>query len=269
VAGRVYNEIQPVAGDYAVAKRTEDIPVVEKILERTSFLQRASAKRTSAQVIAANVDMVLVIMSIKMPDFTEGFLSRALVAAEWMNLKALIVLNKIDLCGKQEETLTDRILSTYGPRGAGYPLLKTSCITGRGTEALLKKISGFTVVMTGPSGAGKTSLVKYYNPALNVKIGKLNPRTSKGRHTTVSARLIPLEKNTDLIDTPGFRLFSIDHIPRTELQFCFPEFKDYTGKCKFRDCLHVSEPECAVKMAVENSVILKKRYEMYLNFMNE
>ncbi len=269
MAGRVYTEIQPVVGDYAIARITDNIPVVERILERTSFLQRASKNRISAQVIAANVDMVLVIMSMKNPDFTKGFLSRALVAAEWMNLKALVVLNKIDLCEKQDETLTDGIISAYGPSGAGYPLIRTSCVTGAGTEALLEQIRGFTVVMTGPSGAGKTSLVKYYNPSLNVKIGKLNPRTNKGRHTTSSARLIPLEKNTYLIDTPGFRLFSIDHIPRSELQFCFPEFEDYTGKCKFCDCLHISEPDCAVKKAVENTAISKLRYETYLNFMNE
>jgi ribosome biogenesis GTPase len=213
--------------------------------------------------------MVLVIMSVKMPDFSNGFLSRALVAASWRELRATVVLNKMDLCNEQDEKLEKRILSTYGPGGAGYPVFMISCKTGRGTDELLEHIRELTVVMTGPSGAGKSSLVKYYNPTLDVKIGRLNPKTSKGRHTTVAAMLIPLEKNTGIIDTPGLRMFSIDHIPRRELQFCFPEFADCIGNCRFRDCLHLSEPGCAVKSKVDDGSISKSRYGIYTKFMKE
>jgi ribosome biogenesis GTPase len=223
----------------------------------------------STQIIAANVDMVLVIMSMKEPEFNNGFLNRALVAAGWRGLRATVVLNKMDLCSKQDGKLENRILSTYGPGGAGYPVFMVSCKTGLGTDELLEHIRGLTVVMTGPSGAGKSSLVKHYNPALDVKIGNLNPKTSKGRHTTVSAMLIPLEKNTGLIDTPGLRMFSIDHIPRRELQFCFPEFADCIGNCRFRNCLHLSEPGCAVKAKVDDGSISEIRYGIYTNLMNE
>ena len=223
----------------------------------------------STQIIAANVDMVLVIMSMKEPVFSDGFLSRALVAASWRELKATVILNKIDLCGRQEEKLENRILSTYGSKEAGYSVFLVSCKTGRGTDELFEHIRGLTVVMTGPSGAGKTTLVKYYNPSLDVKIGSLNPKTNKGRHTTVAARLIPLKKNTDLIDTAGLRMFSIDHIPRRELQFCFPEFANSIGNCRFRNCLHLSEPGCAVKAKVDDGSISEIRYGIYTNLMNE
>ncbi len=258
-----------MAGDYAVAVTTGGIPLVEKILPRSGVLQRTAASGASMQIIAANVDMVLVVTSIKHPDFSNGFLCRALAAASWKELKAAIVLNKMDLCCSQDKELQDSILATYGPGGAGYPLFPISCTTGHGADALLEYIRGMTVVMTGSSGTGKTSLVKYYNPSLDVRIGTLNPKTSKGRHTTVAARLIPLKSNTSVIDTPGLRMFSIDHIPRNDMQFCFPEFRVYLDECKFRDCLHLSEPECAVKSAVDEGSIPEIRYGKYVDFMNE
>jgi ribosome biogenesis GTPase len=269
VTGRVYHEIKPVTGDYAVAAATSDLPLVERILPRSSVLQRTASSGRSTQIIAANVDMVLIVASIKHPGFSDGFVCRALAGASWKDLKAIIVLNKMDLCSAQDEELENRIQATYDQERTGYPLFPVSCITGRGTDELLEYIRGMTVVMTGPSGAGKTSLVKYYNPSLDVRIGSLNPKTSKGKHTTVASRLIPLEKNTAVIDTPGLRMFSIDHIPRNDLQFCFPEFSNYLDECKFRDCLHLSEPGCAVKSAVENGSISKIRYRKYTDFMNE
>jgi ribosome biogenesis GTPase / thiamine phosphate phosphatase len=269
IAGRIYHELQPVTGDYAVAVESGELPLVEEILPRNRVLQRTAASGSSTQVIASNVDIALVVVSIKQPDFSNGFVCRALAGAEWKKLPATVVLNKMDLLSKSDEHLESSILNTYGPEGADYPIFPVSCSNGRGMQCLLDHIEGKTVVMTGPSGAGKTSLVKYYNPALDVKIGALNPKTSRGKHTTVSALLIQLDKHTAVIDTPGLRMFSIDHIPLEELQFCFPEFAICLGECKFRDCLHMSEPGCAVKSAAESGAITEIRYSMYVDFMNE
>ncbi|MCK4807302.1 MAG: ribosome small subunit-dependent GTPase A [Candidatus Aegiribacteria sp.] len=258
-----------MTGDYALAVTTGAIPLVERILPRSGVLQRTSSNGVSTQIIAANVNMVLVVTSIKWPAFSDGFLCRALAASSWKELKATIVLNKMDLCRSQDEELKNRILVTYNLERTGYSLFPVSCITGHGMDELLEHIRGMTVVMTGPSGVGKTSLVKYYNPSLEVRIGSLNPKTSKGKHTTVATRLIPLERNTAVIDTPGLRMFSIDHIPRNDLQFCFPEFRHCLGECKFRDCLHLSEPGCAVKSALDNGSISDIRYGKYVDFMNE
>lgn len=250
--------------------RTDDLPVIKEILPRTSVLQRTSPLGDSIKTIAANVDRVLVLASLKNPCFNEGFVNRVFVSAQWRELPATLVLNKMDLYEDDDDRILRKsILSTFGPDGAGYPVFPVSCENGAGTDLLLEHIKGMTVVMTGLSGTGKTSLVKRYNPSLNLRIGELNPKTSKGKHTTVSARLVMLDENTTLIDTPGLRMFSIDHIPEAELQFCFPEFFPFIGKCRFNDCTHLSEPGCAVKSAMENGAIRKERYNAYKKFMEE
>lgn len=268
VAGRVYRNTQPVTGDFAQVDCSGDIPVVERILPRRSTLRRSSSHGREFQVIAANVDTVLAVVSVRRPDFSHGFLSRVLAAARWMEIPAKVAVNKIDLQGGDVHEIRE-INAVYGQKGAGYEIFPVSCMTGEGMDKLWQALRGSTAVLTGPSGAGKTSLVKKYNPSLDLKIGRLNPRTWKGRHTTVAARLIPLATDTMVIDTPGLRLFSIDDIPAGRIQFCFPEFDGLTGLCRFNDCLHVSEPKCAVKEAVENGEISKLRYDIYKGFVLE
>ena len=264
----MYHETQPVAGDRAIAVREGDAMVIQGILPRENVLQRTAPLGRTTQTIASNVDIVLAVCSFRRPDFSHGFLSRALVASEWRKLSASVVLNKIDLCrGENDESLLSEIQSVYG--NAGYPVFPVSCRTGAGTASLLEHIRGDTVVMTGPSGAGKTSLAKRYIPSLDVRIGSVNPKTSKGRHTTVAARMIPLEGDTFLIDTPGLKMFSIEHVPCREIQWCFPEFRQYLGTCRFSDCMHVSEPGCTVKDAVEKGIIPSVRYGLYVDFVNE
>ncbi|MFO8184458.1 MAG: ribosome small subunit-dependent GTPase A [Candidatus Aegiribacteria sp.] len=268
VTGKVYRETPPVTGDRGLAVNAGDGPVVESILPRSGILQRTSPLGRTTQVIAANVDAVLVICSLKSPDFSHGFLTRALAAAEWHQLDAVVVLNKLDLSRTAEdERLVDSISSIYGKKGSGYSVFPVSCETGFGTDELLAHIRGSTVVMTGQSGAGKTSLARRFIPSLDMRIGAVNPKTTKGRHTTVAARLIPLDPETAIIDTPGLRMFSIEHIPREKLQLCFPEFEEYIGECRFRDCLHLTEPGCAVKSAVERGDTSLLRYDMYREHM--
>lgn len=268
VAGKVYHDMSPVTGDRAVAVMVDGIPVVEEILPRESVLQRTSPLGRTTQVIAANIDRVLAVCSLRQPDLSHGFLCRALAASEWMGLGSAIVLNKMDLCRTPEDlALLEEVNAVYGC--AGYSVFGTSTIDGGGTEELLDHIRGLTVVMTGPSGSGKTSMVKSFVPSLQVRIGEVNPHTLKGRHTTVAARMIPLPGGTFLIDTPGLRMFSIDHIPAEEIQNCFPEFREFLGNCRFVDCLHLSEPGCAVKGAVERGDIHPIRYGIYEGFMEE
>lgn len=244
------------------------MPVVESILPRSSLLKRTAPLGHAEQIIASNIDSVLAVCSLREPDFSHGFLSRALAASEWMGLTASVVLNKVDLCTDPGDgEFLNEIISVYS--SAGYRVFRTSTLTGEGTFELLEGIRGLTVVMTGPSGAGKTSLVKGFDPSLELRVGQVNPHTLKGRHTTVTARMIPLPGGTFLIDTPGLRMFSIEHIPREDLQRCFPEFRELLGLCRFRDCLHMSEPGCAVKDAVGTGAITELRYDIYRGFMEE
>ena len=256
----------PVCGDRVQIKKDRGSWYVEEVLERKGLLERTSplGKR---QILAANIDLVVVVASITSPPLRRGFIDRALASAEWNRLPAAIVLNKIDLAGEKDSADPEELKGIYG-KEAGYPVLGTSAVTGEGVKQFRELIHGKTVALAGISAAGKTSLIKAVNPDLELRVGAVNVKTTKGRHTTVSARLIRLEEDTFLMDTPGLRAFSVDHIPAGELKFCFREFMDH-GDCKFRDCLHETEPDCAVLKAVKNGEIDRARHNSYLKLLHE
>ncbi len=239
---------------------------VEEILARKGCLERTSPVGRR-QVLAANIDLVVVVASIASPPLRRGFIDRALASADWNHLPAALVLNKIDLAENKGAASPEDLEKIYGEQ-AGYTVLKTSAVTGSGMKEFKKLIQGKTVALAGISAAGKTSLIQAIHPELNLRIGAVNAKTTKGKHTTVSARLIPLDQNTFLMDTPGLRAFSVDHIPRNELKFCFSEF-DGAGPCKFRDCLHETEPGCAVLKAIQQGSIDRERHASYLKLLHE
>ncbi len=208
-----------------------------------------------------------VVASITSPPLKRGFLDRALASAEWNRIQAVLVLNKTDLREEKGAADTEELQRVYCQR-AGYKVILTSTVTCQGINEFRELITGKTVALAGISAAGKTSLVQAVNPDLDLKVGAVNLKTSKGRHTTVSARLVPLWKDTFLMDTPGLRAFSVDHIPTDELKDCFPEFRNHTN-CRFRNCLHETEPGCAVREAVENGEIDRARHLSYLKLLRE
>jgi ribosome biogenesis GTPase len=263
----VFREVSnPVCGDVALVVNKQGVWYVETILERKSCLERTSpvGKR---QVLAANIDLVVVVASISSPPLRRGFVDRALVSAGWNHLPAALVLNKIDL--KENTDAPDpAILDKVYSKQAGYTVLETSTVTGEGIESFKELIAGKTVALAGVSAAGKTSLIQAIHPHLNLRVGSVNAKTTKGRHTTVSARLISLGNSTFLMDTPGLRAFSVDHIPAEELKHCFPEFNNLE-QCRFRNCLHESEPGCAILKAVNNGSIDRQRHQSYLKLLCE
>lgn len=264
-AGRVFSTKSPVPGDLVRARREGGTLLVESVLPRRNTLTRADRKG-DARVVAANVDLVMAVMSVAEPPFAAGLLDRILAAAEYDRLKALVVLNKTDLYGEEDaEGPGGALLADY--RAAGYRCRPVSCRSGEGVEEIMDLMSGRVVMMAGPSGSGKTSIARHLRPDLDLQVGEVSPRTARGRHTTTSSRLIPLGPDTFLMDTPGVAGYAIDHIPPEELGGCFPEIAALQDDCRFRDCYHDSEPGCAVREAVESEQLSGARYESYLELL--
>ena len=267
VSSNVFRKFKnPVCGDNAKVVKKQGSWYVEEILERNGCLERTSPLGRK-QVLAANIDLVIVVASIASPPLRRGFLDRALASANWNHLKAALVFNKIDLSNEKDAASPEELTRVY-EKMAGYHVIQTSTVTGEGIEEFENLIRGKTVALAGISAAGKTSLIQAIHPELNLRVGVVNAKTTKGRHTTVSARLVPLGKGTFLMDTPGLRAFSVDHIPRGELKFCFSEFEQH-DQCKFSDCLHETEPGCQVLEAVKNGLIDRERHQSYLKLLHE
>jgi len=259
-AGRVFSTKSPVPGDLVRARREGGTLLVESVLPRQNTLTRAD-RSGDARLVAANVDLVMAVMSVSEPPFAPGLLDRILVAAEYDRLKAVVVLNKTDLYSGDSEAL----LADY--RVAGYRCRLISCRSGEGIGEVLELMSERVVMMAGPSGSGKTSIARQLRPDLDLQVGEVSPRTARGRHTTTSTKLISLGIGTFLMDSPGVAGYSVDHIPPEHLGGCFPEISALQDGCRFRDCYHDSEPGCAVREALESGRLSPDRYGSYLELL--
>lgn len=250
-----------VAGDVVdIVRHPDDSLTIEAVApRRTELARRAPGHGRRARVIAANIDRVVMVFAAARPEPKRRMLDRFLVLAEANRLESLIVLNKTDLVG---DDVAAAFLAPY--RAAGYETLRTCATSGAGVDALREHVCGSHSVVTGPSGAGKSSLLNALQPGLGLRIGGVSEAVRKGRHTTVSAQLIPLECGGYIADTPGLRELGLWGIEAGELPDCFPEFAEFIDMCRFgRSCTHTHEPECAVRAAVASGEIDAERYESY------
>lgn len=233
---------------------------IERVHERRSALARkAPGKAPRAKVIVANVDQVLVVFACARPAPHLRMLDRFLVLCESNDLEPVIVANKVDLVGMEAARGTFGIYERIG-----YPVLYTSPKEGRGIDALRERIAGRISALTGPSGVGKSSLLNVVQPGLALRVASVSDAVQKGRHTTVTAQLIPLEGGGHVADTPGLRELGLWGIDPEELELLFPEFEPYRGTCRFGNtCTHTHEPGCAVQDAVAEGAIAASRYDSY------
>jgi ribosome biogenesis GTPase len=231
------------------------------VKERTSLLERRVPGGRGTRGVAANIDQVAVVTATRDPAPVPQLIDRLLVLAEANDLPAVVVLNKIDL--DPGDALAERM------RHAGYPVFLTSARTGSGVEALRQQLVGRISVVTGPSGAGKSSLVNVIEPGLSLRTGAISQRIRRGRQTTVSALMVPLQAGGFLVDTPGFSDVGLWGIEPRELAACFPDMKPLIGQCRFPDCTHRQEPGCAIRQAVEQGAIAADRYQSYVMLLNE
>lgn len=244
--------------------------VINKIEKRKNHLSRKLPKVRGAsyrgerleQVFAANIDKVVIVTSVHLPDFNNRVLDRFLVSAESSHLNTIIVLNKIDL---DESGITKKWKILY--EGIRYKFILTSAITREGLDLLKQEITGNKNLFWGHSGVGKSSLLNEMYPQLNLKIGEISNFSSKGTHTTVTSKMIKVEKETYLIDTPGVREIEPYGIRKSDLGHYFVEFAEYINNCKFNTCTHEHEPGCAVLESVKEGLISKQRYNSYLKML--
>ncbi|ATY85091.1 ribosome small subunit-dependent GTPase A [Kyrpidia spormannii] len=250
--------IHPVVGD-AVRVRLSGPSegVVEDVLSRTNVLVRPPV---------ANVDLAVLVFSIREPDLNRHLLDRLLVSVELQNIPALLCWSKADLL--QDRSDFEREVSVYGR--LGYPTLFASSLTGEGIDALRTWLRGKVSVLAGQSGVGKSSLINALRPGLNRAVGDVSRRLGRGRHTTRQVELLRLEENTYVVDTPGFGVLAFDKDLEPErLPKGFPELVEVGRDCRYRGCLHEEEEGCAVPAALAEGRIDPLRYDHYREWLKE
>ncbi len=227
--------------------------------ERKNSLVRYNKKKGVPQVIAANIDTVVCVTSIKSPPFRPRFLDRLIISSLAEKINVLICVNKCDL-GMDPDT--DERLGYY--RSFGYKVLLVSAETGQGIEQLKEELLGRTSVFAGQSGVGKSTLLNVIDPGLKLKVGEISKKYDRGIHTTRFSIMIQNAEDTRIIDTPGIRELLIFDMEPEDLRHFFEEFKEPARSCSYTSCLHINEPGCTVKTAVSEGRIHADRYESYL-----
>jgi ribosome biogenesis GTPase len=232
-------------------------PLITGIFPRTNKISRPGPGERFAHelILAANVDRMVAVVSTLRPDFNSRQLDRYLALAENFGVEALICVNKSDLQAGLPEAV--RYLESLG-----YAVVACSALTGSGIDALRDKLRGHLAVFTGPSGAGKSSLIQALVPAAVTVAGDVR-RDGKGRHTTTTSRLYSTPEGVRIIDTPGLRELGLWNVKPDEVAQLWRDFRPYLGQCRFKDCMHRSEPECAVLAAVASGAIPDYRLQSY------
>jgi ribosome biogenesis GTPase len=232
---------------------------IVRVHERTTLLARkAPGKAPRPKPIVANVDQVLIVFAAANPDPHLRMLDRFLVIAASSDIAPVIVVNKTDVSGM------DAARALFAPyERAGYEVHYTAARQGTGVEELRQALCGRLSALAGPSGVGKSSLLNAVQPGLGLRVSEVSQAVNKGRHTTVTAQLIPLECGGWVADTPGLREVGLWEIERDQLQFYFPEFEPLLGGCRYPTCTHTHEPGCAVRTAAESGDIHPGRFDSY------
>jgi ribosome biogenesis GTPase len=236
--------------------------VIVQVEPRRSELRRCSGRRV--QVVAANVDQVLIVTSADLPPPKPHLIDRYIVSALAGGMTPVICLNKLDLDPE------GRIRAVTRPYAElGYAVVHCSALTGEGVDALSRLFQGRSTVLAGQSGVGKSSLLNAIRPGLRLRVGDISGETLKGRHTTTTAELIRLDREAYVVDTPGVRAFDVSMVPCGELEQYFAEFVPLVPECKFPNCTHIPETGCAIKRAVEEERIHPERYESYVRMFED
>lgn len=250
-------KVSPLVGDeveFTITNSEKQEGVIEQILPRKNELKRPKM---------ANLTQLILVVSMKMPSPDLLLLDKQLVFAEFMGLKATIVLNKVDLEDKEE---IDRIAKLY--EDIGYKIIQTNAKEGIKVEEITALLEGETTAFAGNSGVGKSTLINSIFEQELTQEGDISDKNQRGKNTTTSTTLYKYKENSYIADTPGFSTFEINEIPKEDLCYYFVEFVPYLDKCEFQGCSHIKEENCGVKEALEAGKISSQRYDNYIKIYN-
>jgi ribosome biogenesis GTPase len=240
--------------------------IITDIAPRRNYIVRSSPhKKSHKHIVAANLDQALLVCTIKEPRTSRGFIDRFLVTAAAYHIPAILVFNKKDLLKEKDREKFLEIADVY--TDIGYPVLIISAVKGEGIAEVKALLQGKVTLMSGHSGVGKSSLINQLLPGMQLRTKEVSGWSGKGLHTTTFAEMFDLPGGGQIIDTPGLREFGIIDIPKTELSHYFLEMQPYITQCQFNNCLHINEPGCAVKAAVEEGEIDAERYISYATIL--
>lgn len=253
--------------DYDIENTTDETTgVITAIHDRKNYIVRKSVNLSKqTHIIASNIDVVFLLVTINNPPTTTSFIDRFLVTAEAYGIEAVLVFNKIDTF--DEITFDEQLFLQYTYESIGYKTVRVSAKENKGLEELKELMEGRVSMFSGHSGVGKSTLVNALEPTLNLKTKQISDSHSQGQHTTTFAEMYDLTFDAKIIDTPGIRGFGVVDMEKQEVGDYFPELFALKGDCKFNNCLHKEEPHCAVKKALEKDQISWTRYKSYLQIL--
>jgi ribosome biogenesis GTPase len=238
--------------------------VIYKVLDRTNYIIRKATNLSKQyHIIASNVDQAILTVTITEPSVSTEFIDRYLVTCEAFSVPCILIFNKTDLCTGPYADQLNELIGIYS--SIGYQCLKTSVKTGQNIDQLKNLMANKISVINGQSGVGKSSLIKTIAPNIDLKIGGISEYHKLGTHTTSYSEMYEIFDNTFIIDTPGIKGFGLVDIEKNELYHFFPEIFKISDQCKYYNCTHIHEPDCAVVEAVRNGSVALSRYKSYIN----
>jgi len=258
--------------DYLPQESEEEVGSIIELHDRTNYLVRKSVNLSHHKhVIAANLDQALLLVTVARPRTSYGFIDRILVTAETYQVPVVVVVNKVDDLDEEEQEDLFDLVDTY--QEAGYKVVMTAALQGKGIAEVKELIRGKVSLVVGHSGVGKSTLVNAIDPDLDLHTLEISEASGKGQHTTTNAEMYEVaalagERPTFIIDSPGIKGFGLVDLDASHIGDQFPEMFRLKGDCRFNDCMHKAEPGCAVRAAVEEGAIAQSRYNSYIDMLN-
>jgi len=253
-----------VVGDHVEFDLEKDhtgyIVTIEK---RKNYIDRKSTKLSKINhLIAANIDQAFLVVTLKEPRTSLGFIDRFLVACEGFRIPVCLVFNKMDIYSLKEICKIDELVQLY--TSIGYHVIKSSVVKNEGIDLIKQMMKEKVSLFSGHSGVGKSAILNAIDTTLNLKVGEISQFHNKGKHTTTFAQMFSLSEGGFIIDTPGIKEFGLIQYSKEEIRDYFPEIRAFNNQCRFNNCCHINEPNCAVKKAVEEGKIPSSRYLNYI-----